>query len=199
MTKKNSTPADDTGKLLARHAATAFQGAPKVIQYLNEAESQSVDVLICSKTPQPAATSYATVSLWKSVAVSPVGKAPFCVEVVGACTADKPLFANVIAQIGLNALSGGLAVLGAVHEGVVAEYYPDASCKHCVLGVPFSWGDNEPETIEYRGKRHLWLQAIPITDAEAAYLKLHGFDALESLLDQAQVDVLDLNRACALA
>lgn len=107
-------------------------------------------------------------------------------------------FSNVIGSIAFNSMDGAPVWPGTLHENIVAEYYPTANCRHCVLGYPFLWGDAVPKPLVIEGRGHHWLQAIPITDAEAQYLRENGYDALENLFVEAQIDVLNLNRACAL-
>lgn len=79
----------------------------------------------------------------------------------------------------------------------ISEYYPDLTCKHVMLVTPFLWDrDLQKQVIE--GLSHLWLQVVPITDEEADYLMRHGSDALESIFEEHQIDLFDLNRPSCL-
>lgn len=58
---------------------------------------------------------------------------------------------------------------------------------------PFLWSD-QLETLEFDDKKVTWLQAIPISEAEYAYVDKNGAEALEDILEEAEVDILDLER-----
>ncbi len=40
---------------------------------------------------------------------------------------------------------------------------------------------------------------LPISDAEKAYLEINGIDALETLLNDRQIDLFDINRPSVLS
>jgi antitoxin YqcF len=47
------------------------------------------------------------------------------------------------------------------------------------------------KTLDCGTKKVSWLLAVPISESEYSYLKAHGGQALESLLEERRVDVSD--------
>ena len=45
-----------------------------------------------------------------------------------------------------------------------------------------------------KGREIGWLMVVPISDAERAYLELHGDEPFEEKLEAAEADIYDLKR-----
>ena len=64
--------------------------------------------------------------------------------------------------------------------------------KHVMFSEPFLWDDLS--NIEQEDKVITWLMIVPISDAELQYLKEYGSDALETLFEEKNIDIFDLER-----
>jgi antitoxin YqcF len=51
------------------------------------------------------------------------------------------------------------------------------------------------KTLDCKTKKVSWLLAMPISEAEYCYLKEHGEEALESLLEERHADFADPDRS----
>jgi competence protein ComGC len=50
------------------------------------------------------------------------------------------------------------------------------------------------KTQEFPTKKVAWLLAVPISDKEKDFLTENGSDALESLFEEKQIDIFELDR-----
>ena len=71
-------------------------------------------------------------------------------------------------------------------------WFPRSRCTHGVISLPYLDGP-ELEWLAEPKVRFLWL--IPVTEAEVAYKKRHGMEALEQRFEAASFDYLDPTRA----
>lgn len=182
---------------MAKAAAEAFGGRPKVTRFRDDAGSSSVDLLECADRPTPGVTSCSTLGLSDHPLVQDGAEYPARLEIVGASATDNELFGNVITSAAFAIINDQLFCCpGAVFPGLVEHYYPDLTTKHLFFVPPFLWQDELP-TMRLATKTVAWLLAVPITDAEAAYAGQHGAEALEDLFERAQIDLFDLDRDSA--
>jgi len=69
-----------------------------------------------------------------------------------------------------------------------------ATLRHLMWTPPFPWNElNRVEGVD--GLTVHWLFAVPIADTERQFLEDHGFDALEALLEEHNVEYFDLARS----
>ena len=82
---------------------------------------------------------------------------------------------------------------GTVMPDAVRQSYPASKLPHLYLTSPFLW---EPElrTLDFGIKKVSWLLAMPISESEYSYLRTHDVNALEHLLENANIDIADLDR-----
>lgn len=186
----------EDAKRIARAARSAFGGGkPKVYAYWDDAHKHSVDILSVADQPDQGVTSYATLGLSQHSIGLSVGDRPLRVELLGACWTESEVFANILSTCAFNVInSGHRCAPGIIFPDVVSIYLPDSSMAHILFVSPFLWGDGIPETLDFSDRKVTWLQAVPISEAERAYAEENGADALESLFEQHQIDVYDLNR-----
>ena len=65
---------------------------------------------------------------------------------------------------------------------------------HAFSVDPFVWG-GEFDTLTLPSKTVAFLQLVPISGSEFAFLRDNGSDALEAMFEQKQIDVFDITRA----
>ncbi|MHA6861728.1 suppressor of fused domain protein [Ralstonia pseudosolanacearum] len=77
-------------------------------------------------------------------------------------------------------------------QNVLDMYKLSFTMKHFLFTSPFLW--EEFNGVDFGDKKVHWLLAVPISDAEHAYLRDHGLDALERAFEDRQIDIFDINR-----
>ena len=187
--------ATEENKKLARLAAAAFGGKPSVIEYLDDSETLSVDILSCADRPSPGVTSYSTLGLSDFPMFQDDKEFHVRLEILGGCDTDVDWFANVLSSTAFYIMrTGWLCHPGAVLQNAVHQYASDLAVRHLYFTAPFLWED-KLKTVQLETKKVAWLLSLPITDAEYRYCKKHGDDKFEELLERHDVDIFDINRS----
>ncbi len=179
---------------VAKKLLQVIGGQPKIFNYNDDQEILNVDLYIGEDAPQEGLTTYSTVGLSEySIGLKlPSGK-NVVTEFIGICNSYYEYFANIISDCAFNIISGKYFCRpGAVYPDIIAKYYKGIDMRHIMFSEPFLW-DNL-SNIEQKDKVITWLMLIPISDAEMQYLKKYGADALETLFEEKNIDVFDLER-----
>jgi hypothetical protein len=139
--------------------------------------------------PRMPAWTYATVGCW-AMNVKPGGHG---LEFVMHAPVRDPRFADVLAMIAHYHESSEVE-LDLWHSLALGEpWTPGSTCEYILISLPYLHG---PELEECRvpdgHARVLWL--LPITEAEIAFRRERGTDALEQRFEDAQVNYLDPRR-----
>jgi hypothetical protein len=75
---------------------------------------------------------------------------------------------------------------GSIFPNVIENYDPSLKVKHVLFLSPFCW-EGKLSSFFYRERKEIFLQAVPITQAELDFAIEHGTDILEEkLLSQAK-------------
>jgi hypothetical protein len=130
-----------------------------------------------------------------------VGNRPVPVELIGACASSVESFAEVVAScVVTRMVTGANFVYGTVIEDLRALRAISPTLRHVALVAPFLWDSFGGGLAKDRagGRDIYWLMALPIADEERDFLRGNGIDALESRFEEAEIDVLDINRPPAL-
>jgi antitoxin YqcF len=186
----------EANRWIARHARDVFAGEEaRVVRYLDAAESSEIHVLQSSDTPVEGLISFCTVGL--SDRPDPDGPPgldpPLGVEILA--VSGLPEFGAVVSTAAFYVINSGNRLRpGAVFRGVVGMHRPSSSARNLMFVEPCLWGDEDFASHALEGKTVAWLQALPISDAEAEFVRLHGADALTALFDDEDPDFLDLDR-----
>lgn len=193
MSDKNA-PISPENKQIARYAAAAFGGSPRVEEYVNNSDTLSVGILSCRDRPVQGVASYSTIKLsdypmpWKD------GEFPTRLELAGMCLDTAEFFPNVLASAAFTIMQSDMVYHpGTVIPNLVAQHYPEAKLPHIYLTAPFIW-KSELQTFECETKTVSWLLAMPISEAEYLFLREHGEHILENLLEKKNADFSDPNR-----
>jgi hypothetical protein len=157
-------------KAVARAAARALGGEPRVIEYRGDDDREPIAVLQSADRPTPGFVAYSTVSLHR--APNLVGERDIRVELLGVAPAGKAEFGNLLAG------AAGLA----------------DTLEHLVLCPPFAYEQLGAVELDDGPSVH-WLQAVPISESERRFHLAHGFDALEARFTEAEMEYWDLDRA----
>jgi antitoxin YqcF len=192
--------ASDDNKKLAKHAAAAFGGTPKVVNFIHDTDKKlSIPILSAADSPDKGITAYSTIGLSDSPMPGPDGQGeyPARLELCAAAATAADLFPNVISSAAFHIIkSKELFAPGDALSGYVAEYYPDTTVPHLYLTAPFLF-DKLAKALKLPTKTVAWLLAVPITDEELEFLQENGDEALEDKLEEKEVDIFDLGRESA--
>jgi len=186
-------PVSTDNKAIAKIAAGIFGGQPRVIEYRNAADTAKIAILQAPDRPWADVTSYSTIGL-SDVPVPRQINPPLGVELLGAAPSDVPEFAEALSTAAFFWINDGWEPEpGACFRDVVRMHLPETQLPHLLLVEPTLW-DQEFASRVVGEKTVAWLQAIPVSEAEANYAEEKGLDALEELFEKHEVDITDLDR-----
>ncbi|WP_338286826.1 suppressor of fused domain protein [Luteolibacter sp. LG18] len=180
---------------IAGHLAAVFGGQPEVTRYQDESGKHHIDLLRCPEAPEHGVDSFATVGLSDHPRQAEGMEQPIRVELTGGCASEHAeAFAAILSTAAFCSIKEGWPVYpGAVFADLVTMYEASRTMQHVMFTEPFPWDELEP--VKLPEKEVLWLMMVPVSESEAAYAEEHGFEALETLFEEKEVDVFDLNRA----
>lgn len=186
------SPISEAARIVARAAATAFGGEPRVDRFYDEPEPHSVDVLTCVDRPTPGFSTYSTVSL--HAATNLLEGADIRVEVAGIAPRGVAEFPNVLATAAFRVIKDGwLCAPGVVFPALLSDYGLSSTMEHVLWAPPSPWEELSSVEIVDDLSVH-WLLAIPISEAERSFLVDRGYDVLEALLAEHEAEYFDLER-----
>jgi hypothetical protein len=187
-------PISPENKLVARYVAAAFGGSPRVDEYLNASETLAVGILYSRDRPGQGVTAYSTIKLSDHPMPWGEGEYPTRLELAGLCMNTADFFPNVLASASFRIMqSEAVYYPGTVLTDI--EYPRGVSPKlpHLYLTAPFPW-EHELKTLDCGSKKVSWLLAMPISESEYSYVKEHGDQALEDLLEERRADFANPDR-----
>lgn len=184
----------DSNKTVARKVAEAFGRFPKITNYLDVDESNSVDVAAAADSPQEEITSYSTVNLsdWPLYIDGRVSETR--IEIVGAAPNDVELFPNVISTAAFCVIKQKWECYpGAIFPDALAMYHLSTTMKHIMFTEPFVWESLE-ESLQLADRLVSWLMIVPIADSEYDFAIDRGWNDLGQLFEDRQIDIWDMQR-----
>lgn len=184
-------------KIVAKHALKAFGGTPKVYKYWDNNDNSNIDIAGCIDRPDAGVTSYATLGLHNYSIDKFADDKELRVEIVGACATETEFFPNMLSTCAFCVINSKYTIFpGKVFLHVVKEYYPDIEMKHILFTSPFLW--DEFETIDFPDIKIAWLLAVPISENEFLFAEKNGYEALEDLFEENEIDIFDIYRQSVL-
>jgi len=196
-TMRTPGPVTPANKQIARYIASVFGGTPHVDEYANDSETLFVGILSCRDRPGEGVTSYSTIKLSDHPMMQGGEEFPVRIELAGICENRVTSFPNLLASAAFHIMqSEGVYRPGTVIPDFVRESHMSSTLPHLYLTAPFLW-EETLTVLDCGTKRVTWLLAMPISEAEYAYLQEHGDHAFEHLLEEQQVDVFDPERRSA--
>lgn len=184
----------DENKTIAKSALKAFGGKPIVTRYWDNDNGSFIDILTCLDRPERGVTSYSTIGLFEHSIGYSTNNIPIRIEIVGACGSNFEKYSNILASCAFNIINSNFSCYpGAVFTNVIDFYEENCTMKHIFFTSPFIWG-SDLKTIDFEATKVTWLLAVPISEQELQYYNQNGSDALESLFEDNEIDIFDLNR-----
>lgn len=182
----------EAAKQIARTAATVFGGTPRVQRYYDGPEETWVDVLSCSDRPTAGWTTFSTLGLHNYR--NELDGSDIRVELSGVAASSTDRFLHALGDMALRVIKDHwLAAPGVVFPGIARDAGLSEALPHLFLAPPFPWP--ELGTVQVDGLPNVhWLLAVPISDAEHAWLLERGYFEFEKLLDDRGVEYFDLQR-----
>ena len=166
----------------------------RVVSYLDRDENSEIHVLHSTEVPEQGLISFCTIGLSDHPDDGYEVDPPLGVEIVA--VGSVPEYGEVVSTAAFCVINSGYrARPGGAFPGVVRLHYPDTSVPNLHFVEPYLWDEEALRAHVYGEKTVAWLQALPITDAETAYLVEHGADALGDVFLRADPDFVDLHRA----
>jgi hypothetical protein len=183
-------------RLIGRYVREQFgRERTSVFGYGDDTGAYDVSLVSGRDCPQAGVTSYGTVGLFRY----PVKAAArdVNIELLGACDSAVEAFANVVTSCAFERMKNGTnLVYGSAIENVVQQYGISRTLPHATFVAPFLWDGFAARSFDDFTVR--WLMVLPISDGELAFLRANGIDALESRVEQMQIDVFDIDRVSAI-
>jgi len=182
-----------TRKVVSRHAGKVLGGESSVHAFYDESEDNVVAIVTCSGTPSGRLTAVSTASL--HVTPNLLEDDDIRIELLLVTDSRYDEAANVLATSAFDVVKDGwLAAPGVVFPNAVGEYHRDATTPHLMWTEPFDFP--ELSTVHLDGLEHdvHWLQGVPLTERERAFMVDSGFDALSDRLEAAAAPYHDLSR-----
>jgi hypothetical protein len=188
----------DTLKIIAKAAWNSFGGEPRIFEYWDDAQKNSIDVLSTPNQPCKGISSYSTIGLSEHDIGYVKNFKSIRVEIVGACATEYDSFSNILATCAFCVINSNFNISGGkIFRDTIFMYYPNFSMKHILFISPFLWNESL-KAIDLDEKIVTWLLAIPISEQEFLFASQHGVEALEKLFEKEQIDLFNLNRVSIL-
>jgi hypothetical protein len=186
------SPVAESGRAVARAAAAAFGGQPQARRFYDKAETHSVDIAWCSDRPNVGFVSYSTLSV--HTAPNLLDGKDIRVEMAGVAATSDAAFPNMLATAAFYVIKDSwLCAPGVVFPSLVKDYGLSSHLDHVMWAPPFPW--NQLGSVEITEDLTVhWLLAVPISEAERKLLVTRGFNALEALFAEHEVEYFDLKR-----
>lgn len=182
-----------TRRIVSRHASKVLGGESSVHAFYDESEDNVVAIVTCSGTPSGRLTAVSTASLHATPNL--LEDDDIRVELLLVTDSRYVEAANVLATSAFDVVKDGwLAAPGVVFPNAVSEYYRDATTPHLMWTEPFDFPELSSVQLEGLEDDVHWLQGVPLTESERAFLVDSGFDTLSERLEAADAPYYDIMR-----
>lgn len=183
-------------RAVAAWVAEVIGGQPTARGYHGEKAGQQVSIARFRDRPQKGVTTYATLGL-SDTRVPRQVEPPLGTEFLGVCDSAATDFPKILGVIAFRAQADGRSCEpDEIFDNVVPSG-TSTTLRHAILIPPFLWDDDAFASRAIGHKTVAWLLALPITDAERQYAFDHGPDELQTVFEEAQIDIFDLQRPSA--
>jgi len=184
----------ESNKAVARKVAEAFGRFPKITNFLDVDERNSVEIAAVVDSPQNGISAYSTVNLsdWPLYVGGRMHETR--IEMMGAAPNEFELFQNAISTAAFCVIKQKWECYpGAIFPDVLAMYHLSTTMKHAMFTEPFPWEVLE-ESLQLPDRLVTWLMMVPIADSEYEFAHARGWEALGQIFEDRDIDYWDLQR-----
>ena len=112
---------------------------------------------------------------------------------VTTCATEYDWFGNMVSSCAFHIIEDHFACKpGIIYPNMISMYNDNLTMKHIMFETPFMW--DELKSLDDGENTVAWLMPIPISDSELQYAQEYGVEALETLLEEKEADICDVNR-----
>src|SRR5690606_505936 len=186
---------------LAHAVAAAIGIDPQVYAYYDDNRENSLHILNCIDPMDPKSKIYCTIGLSDYPNEIEMNKGvlkniPIELMIAGNESSDK--WANILSTAGFFVTKNKWNCQpGTVFKNMIDMCHKGTRLKHLLFVEPVMLQE-KLEQMTLANKKVHFLLLIPISDAECKYREKHGFDALESIFMEKELDIPNLNRLSVL-
>ena len=190
--QKSNTPPSNDNIALGRFVAGALGFEPHVYAYYDETEENKLSILSLIDPIDENVSIYCTIGVSDYPNIINTTNIP--VELLLATYKQYDKAPYILSTCGFYIAKDKYECRpGAVFMRMVEMYYKDTAMKHIYFTEPFLWQD-KLEQLELESKQVNFLFCIPISDQELWYKQENGDEALETLLQEQEINFYDINR-----
>lgn len=182
---------------LAQAVAKAIGIEPQVFPYYDNDRKNHVDILKLTDPVDTEVGIYVSVGLSDHENLVEVrdGHDDIRVELLAAAYKRFEYAPNVLSTAAFYIIKDKYECRpGGVFKHLVAMYDKGSAMKHIYFTAPFLWQD-KLAALDPAVKKAAFLLLIPISDAELDYKLQHGDEALETLFEENEINIYDLERS----
>jgi hypothetical protein len=191
-TQTSNTPPSADNIKLGKFVAGALGFEPHVYPYFDKTEENKLSVLSLADPIDQNVKIYCTIGVSDHPNIINATNIP--IELLLATYKKYDKAPNILSTCGFYISKDGFECRpGTVFMRMVELYYKDTEMKHIYFTEPFLWQE-KLEQLTLENKKVTFLFCIPISDKELQYKQENGDDALESLLQEHEIDFYDINR-----
>ncbi len=181
---------------IERLLVEAFDGLPRRFGVVHNTRKYEVEVLAVPGSPEPQLCSLGTIGLWQTS--HEAGNFPdnARLEITGIFEVSREGAREILAAAAFRIMrTHKPASTGTVFLNCLHDWYPKATVPHLLFVPANLWSFPHLQPTMMGRLQILFLQAIPITEAENQFQQEHGTQALEAKLLGASAAVWDLKRS----
>ncbi|WP_134089939.1 suppressor of fused domain protein [Olivibacter sp. XZL3] len=186
---------------LAHAVAAAIGIDPQVYAYHDDSKENSLHILNCIDPLDPKNKIFCTIGLSdypNEIEISKGKVKNIPIELIIAGNGSSSKWANILSSAGFFVIKNKWTCQpGAVFKNIIDVYHKGIHLKHLLFVEPLMWQE-KLEQMKLANKKVHFLLLIPISDAELIYREKRGFDALESLFMEKEIDITNLQRPSVL-
>lgn len=187
------TTVSDSNKAIAKYITQIVGIRPSARKYWDESETTDIDLFTCVDPVDQSCNVYGTIGLSDTPLVISGKEQSFRLELLAAGHSSYSFVPNLLATSSFYIMKDAWECTpGVVFESVVSMYHK-GDMKHLMFTSPFLWAD-KLKNLELPDKKVTWLLIVPISDKELIYKSEYGYDALENLFDEKNINIFDLDR-----
>lgn len=183
-----STPSNEQKELYKR-LSPILGIESKVVGYGDDKNNLSIDILTCPDPIDKNVYFYSTLGLFNNV----INNNRYEILMTGYNRYEY--VSNVLSSCAFFVIKNGWECkIGSIFETILDMYYPNFEMKHIVFVAPYIW-EEKLEDFELGNNKINFVLGIPISQKELEYKNKNGLDALETLLEEHDTDIFDIERS----